>query len=235
MAKVEDVVRVTTAPWAGQRGIVERVDGAYNIVRLDTSQHPDDVQELYPNEFVVLCQECEHDKHEPGKCEVLHIYARGPNDPPGNQGCLCGYTLETVTTQSNDEMPEMGRQFYTDDWDDQPDVPIDNFFWKDGDFKVKLDTTAFGIFVAVSESLRGTIRCPEELPIKVPDIAAGLRKMAEILEERYSGPVHTCSAKLQLRSNAGHEIVKCEKPEARFDIGGPPNITLTPKEEEDDG
>ncbi len=25
---------------------------------------------------------------------------------------------------------------------------------------------------------------------------------------------------------------KCEEPEARFDIGGPPNITLTPKEEE---
>jgi hypothetical protein len=99
MAKVEDIVRVTTAPWAGQRGIVESVDGAYNIVRLDTSQHPDDVQELYPNEFVVLCSGCEHDKHKPGNCEVLHIYER-PGSPPGNRGCLCGIKLDTVTTNN---------------------------------------------------------------------------------------------------------------------------------------
>jgi hypothetical protein len=101
MAKVEDVVRVTTAPWEGERGIVEDVDGGYNIVRLDSSKHPDDVQELYPNEFIVLCQGCEHDPHEPGKCEVLHVYARGPNDPPGNQGCLCGIKLDTIITNSN--------------------------------------------------------------------------------------------------------------------------------------
>ena len=94
-------VRVTTPPWTDQLGTIESVDGAYNIIRLDSSQHPDDVQELYPNEFVVLCHRCEHDEHEPGQCKVLHIYARGPNDPPGNQGCLCGVDLKTVTTNSN--------------------------------------------------------------------------------------------------------------------------------------
>ncbi len=102
MAKVEDVIRVTTAPWAGQRGIVESVDGAYNIVRLDTSQHPDDVQELYPNEFVVLCPDCEHDKHESGKCEMLSFYTRGPNDPPGNQNCLCGMGLVVSHPSTNE-------------------------------------------------------------------------------------------------------------------------------------
>ena len=50
----------------------------------------------------ILCQECEHDEHEPGKCEVLHIYARGPNDPPGNQGCLCGVDLGSITVVNND-------------------------------------------------------------------------------------------------------------------------------------
>ena len=103
MAKVEDVVRVTVEPWVDQRGIVESVDGAYNIVRLDSSQHPDDVRELYPNEFVIVCQGCEHDEHEPGQCEVLHIYARGPNDPPGNQGCLCGFEFKTTITNSNED------------------------------------------------------------------------------------------------------------------------------------
>jgi transcription antitermination factor NusG len=54
MSQVGDRVRVTTAPWAGTLGTIESVDGAYNIVRLDTSEHPDDVQELYPNEFEVV-------------------------------------------------------------------------------------------------------------------------------------------------------------------------------------
>ncbi len=95
-------VRVKTPPWTDQLGTVEGKDGAYNIVRLDSSKHLDDVQELYPNEFVVLCHECEHDEHEQGKCEVLHFYARGPNDPPGNQGCLCGIKLNNVTINSNE-------------------------------------------------------------------------------------------------------------------------------------
>jgi hypothetical protein len=56
---------------------------------------------LYPNEFVVLCQKCEHDPHEVGLCQVLHVYARGPNDPPGNQGCLCGIDLDAVITVSS--------------------------------------------------------------------------------------------------------------------------------------
>jgi len=94
-------VRVKTPPWADQLGTVEGIDSAYNIVRLDSSKHLDDVQELYPNEFVVLCHGCEHDEHEPGKCEVLHIYARGPNDPPGNQGCMCGIKLDNVITNNN--------------------------------------------------------------------------------------------------------------------------------------
>ena len=103
MARVDDIVRVTVKPWVDQRGIIESINGAYNIVRLDSSRHPDDVRELYPNEFVVLCQSCEHDLHEPGKCEVLHVYARGPTDPPGNQGCLCGVNLGTLTTNSNED------------------------------------------------------------------------------------------------------------------------------------
>ena len=53
MAKPEDVVEVTTPPWKGQTGIVESVNGAYHIIRLDTSKHYEDVIELYPNEFEV--------------------------------------------------------------------------------------------------------------------------------------------------------------------------------------
>lgn len=69
MAKPENIVRVTTAPWEGERGIVESVDGAYHIIRLDSSQHPEDVQELYPNEFVVVtfCTGCD-DWHEGRRC-----------------------------------------------------------------------------------------------------------------------------------------------------------------------
>ncbi len=76
---------------------------------------------------------------------------------------------------------KMSKQFYTDDWDDQPDVPIDNFFWKDGDFQVKLDTSAFGVFIHTSEGLH----------IRVPDVVAGLREMADVLEEHYKEPVQT--------------------------------------------
>ncbi len=47
-------VRVTVIPWAGELGTIESIDGAYHIVRLDSSKHPDDVQELYPNEFEVI-------------------------------------------------------------------------------------------------------------------------------------------------------------------------------------
>ena len=52
--KIGDKVRVTTAPWAGELGTIESIDGASHLVRLDTSEHPDDVRELYPNEFEVI-------------------------------------------------------------------------------------------------------------------------------------------------------------------------------------
>ncbi len=39
------------------------------------------------------CDECGHDKHDPRECKFIYFYARGPNDPPGNQGCLCGYVF----------------------------------------------------------------------------------------------------------------------------------------------
>ena len=50
-----------------------------------------------------ICHDCEHDEHEPGDCTFLFVYARGPNDAPGNQGCLCGYTVESTLTKSNDD------------------------------------------------------------------------------------------------------------------------------------
>ena len=50
-------VRVTTAPWTGQLGTIESTNGEYHIVRLDSSAHEDDVQELYPNEFEKLTLE----------------------------------------------------------------------------------------------------------------------------------------------------------------------------------
>ena len=47
------------------------------------------------------CPLCMHATHDPGKCAVLHIYARGPNDPPGNQLCLCCHDFTTQTIVSN--------------------------------------------------------------------------------------------------------------------------------------
>jgi len=55
-----------------------------------------------PDEKEDKCDECRHDKHDPGECEVLHIYNRGPNDPPGNQRCLCGYVLDAIITCTNE-------------------------------------------------------------------------------------------------------------------------------------
>lgn len=52
--RVGDKVRVTTAPWAGELGTIESIDGAYHVIRFDTSEHPDDVKELHPNEFDVI-------------------------------------------------------------------------------------------------------------------------------------------------------------------------------------
>lgn len=48
------------------------------------------------------CEKCDHGEHAPGECEVLYVYARGPNDPPGNRRCLCGYVFENLPFQSND-------------------------------------------------------------------------------------------------------------------------------------
>lgn len=39
------------------------------------------------------CEECGHAKHEPCACTFIWFYDRGPGDPPGNQGCLCGYEI----------------------------------------------------------------------------------------------------------------------------------------------
>ena len=65
----DDRVRVTTRPWADQLGTVESVDGAYCIIRLDSSKHHEDVHELYPSEFVVVtfCTGCD-DWHEGRRC-----------------------------------------------------------------------------------------------------------------------------------------------------------------------
>ncbi len=49
--KVGDQVRVIVNPWAGTIGTIERIDGAYHIVRFDGSKHQSDVYELYPSEF----------------------------------------------------------------------------------------------------------------------------------------------------------------------------------------
>ena len=58
MSSVGSRVRVTTAPWAGELGTIENIDGAYHLVRFDSSKHPDDVKELYPNEFETLDVSC---------------------------------------------------------------------------------------------------------------------------------------------------------------------------------
>ncbi len=65
----EDRVRVTGRPYSDQVGTVESVDGAYCVVRMDTSKHYEDVHEFYPNEFVVVtfCTGCD-DWHEGRRC-----------------------------------------------------------------------------------------------------------------------------------------------------------------------
>ncbi len=76
--KIADRVKVTTAPWAGQLGTIESIDGEYHIVRLDSSAHKDDVQELYPNEFEKLAEDecrvagCDGGFHCP-KCGGHHF------------------------------------------------------------------------------------------------------------------------------------------------------------------
>ncbi len=44
-------VRVTVNPWFDEEGTIIHTDGAYYIIRLDSSKHVDDVLELYPAEF----------------------------------------------------------------------------------------------------------------------------------------------------------------------------------------
>jgi hypothetical protein len=48
--KVGDRIQITTAPWQGEQGVIESVNGAYHLVRRD-GVHPDDIIELYPNEM----------------------------------------------------------------------------------------------------------------------------------------------------------------------------------------
>lgn len=71
MTEVGDRVKVTTAPWAGTLGVIESIDGAYHIVRLDTSKHPDDVRELYPNEFEVIMEARMTDEQGPTPATVF--------------------------------------------------------------------------------------------------------------------------------------------------------------------
>ncbi len=67
-------VRVTTPPWAGQLGTIESINGEYHSIRLDSSEHEDDVQELYPCEFEKLPGEkcCDAGFHCP-KCGGHHF------------------------------------------------------------------------------------------------------------------------------------------------------------------
>lgn len=58
-----DRVRVTIAPWAGQLGTIESIDGEYHSVKLDSSTHKDDVQELYPCEFETIGEKEEDDDY----------------------------------------------------------------------------------------------------------------------------------------------------------------------------
>lgn len=62
----------------------------------------------------VMCSKCHHDRHEPGKCQTLYVYARGPTDPPGNQGCLCGLKV-TLTAKEHDDwarkLARLGKAF----------------------------------------------------------------------------------------------------------------------------
>lgn len=46
-----DRVRAIVKPWEGKQGTIVRVDGAYVWIRLDDSEDPKDIIELYPCEF----------------------------------------------------------------------------------------------------------------------------------------------------------------------------------------
>lgn len=53
--EVGDRVKIIGHPSkAGELGTIEHIDGAYVLIRPDSSRHPDDVLELYPGEFEVL-------------------------------------------------------------------------------------------------------------------------------------------------------------------------------------
>ncbi len=51
---VGDRVCITTAPWQGEQGTIESINGEYHIIRRDGCTHPDNVIELYPCEFEAL-------------------------------------------------------------------------------------------------------------------------------------------------------------------------------------
>jgi hypothetical protein len=42
------------------------------------------------------CRFCKHEAHKGEQCTAIFVYARGPNDPPGNTGCLCGMTTSEL-------------------------------------------------------------------------------------------------------------------------------------------
>jgi hypothetical protein len=94
--KIDDRVRVTTPPWAGQLGTIESINGAYHIVRLDSSEHEDDVQELYPNEFEKLPEEKDEDEdyccgagfHCP-KCGGHHFGTDSQSESSANWTVFC--------------------------------------------------------------------------------------------------------------------------------------------------
>lgn len=42
---------------------------------------------------MALCNLCNHEHQEDDWCGMIIVYSRGPDDPPGNRRCLCGYDL----------------------------------------------------------------------------------------------------------------------------------------------
>ncbi len=73
---VGDRVVVTTAPWVGALGTIENISGAYHTVRFDSSEHPDDVKELYPNEFKLVRKEGARMKASEAMMAILDEYNR---------------------------------------------------------------------------------------------------------------------------------------------------------------
>ena len=74
---------------------------------------------------------------------------------------------------------QQGPQFIVRDIDENhDDVPVDNFIWKDGEYEVHLDTSAFGVYVFETG-------CNHAYSAQSGNIPEALRKMANLLEIHY--------------------------------------------------